>query len=264
MDAQLTGYVRGDLSFQAHADADLQNKAFNYRYGVYVFYNLGYKANAHILGVINWALANREAWTPDQIVKILEKTGSIPLTANTGGRLLLDGPNNNVTSPGGLNNQTMRLTGSQIFKRTDGDDDGPTSPEFTVGLTCPPGSDGDAKIPELRFNCDVLGTVNVGAQFTVKGLCDGYEGITNRVQTLTLSTDQIIIPTRRSKQCRSGFCAQNIADLNAATGGNYKLECDEFPWASAVEGGDYLPVAERSQTCVPQYQNNWGGNCLSN
>ncbi len=54
MDAQLTGYVTGDLSFQASGKANTATNSYQYTYGVYAFYNIGYKATALILGVLNW------------------------------------------------------------------------------------------------------------------------------------------------------------------------------------------------------------------
>lgn len=53
MDAQLTGYVTGDLLFQAYGDYDSLDNAFYYRFGAYLLYNLGYKAKANILGFID-------------------------------------------------------------------------------------------------------------------------------------------------------------------------------------------------------------------
>lgn len=79
MDAQLTGYVMGDLSFQAHGDYDNTKNAFQYRFGAYLFYNLGYKATAKILNWIDWALGPRQAYNPNQTVKLYEKQGSIPM-----------------------------------------------------------------------------------------------------------------------------------------------------------------------------------------
>lgn len=70
MDAQLSGYVTSRLSFQASASADTTSKEFHYSYGVYLFYNLGYTAKATILGIVDWALGDRLAYTPDQRVDI--------------------------------------------------------------------------------------------------------------------------------------------------------------------------------------------------
>jgi hypothetical protein len=83
MDAQLTGYVMGDLSFQAHGDYDTASNSFQYRFGAYLFYNLGYKATAQILNFIDWALGPRQAYTPNKTVKLYEKQGSIPMGSSS-------------------------------------------------------------------------------------------------------------------------------------------------------------------------------------
>jgi chitinase len=81
MDAQLSGFVTGDLSFQASGDVTTETGAFRYSYGVYIFYNLGYSATAKILGLFNWALSPRKAWPQDQRINVYGPvTGEIPLT----------------------------------------------------------------------------------------------------------------------------------------------------------------------------------------
>lgn len=54
-------------------------------------------------------------------------------------------------------------SGLGLLPRADGDDDGlsPNTPDFTQQLSCPPGSSADVKLPELRFNCDLFGPVQV-------------------------------------------------------------------------------------------------------
>jgi hypothetical protein len=81
MDAHLSGYVTGDLSFQASGDVTTGTGAFRSSYGVYVFYNLGYSATAQVLGLFNWALSPRKAWPQDQRINIYGPVSSeIPLT----------------------------------------------------------------------------------------------------------------------------------------------------------------------------------------
>jgi chitinase len=53
MDAQLTGYVEGNLTFEAHADYKTDSNEIGYSFGTYFYYNLGYKAVAQILGFID-------------------------------------------------------------------------------------------------------------------------------------------------------------------------------------------------------------------
>lgn len=64
MDAQLSGFVEGDLNFRAHADLSSTGKALHYNLGVSIIYNLGYSAQATILGIIDWASGDRKAWNP--------------------------------------------------------------------------------------------------------------------------------------------------------------------------------------------------------
>lgn len=136
MDAQLTGYVTGDLSFQSSGDADPTTGKFRYSYGVYVFYNLGYKVTATIVGLVNWATGPIQAYTPSK-----RTSGEISLTKRAFDGDLLDGDGDWHTSTG-----TMSL----LPRADDGGDVTPNDPEFTQNLNCPPGSSGDVKIPELR------------------------------------------------------------------------------------------------------------------
>ncbi|PHH65090.1 hypothetical protein CDD81_3488 [Ophiocordyceps australis] len=70
MDAQLSGYLVGTLSFQASTDVNTQSQTMHYSYGVYLLFNMGYSARAYILGVIDWALAPREAFVPPKQVNV--------------------------------------------------------------------------------------------------------------------------------------------------------------------------------------------------
>ncbi len=50
MDAQLSGYVNTDpLLPGSLSDYDTSDNAFHYRFGAYLYYNIGYKAVAKIL-----------------------------------------------------------------------------------------------------------------------------------------------------------------------------------------------------------------------
>jgi chitinase len=142
MDAQLTGYVTGDLSFQASGDADLSAGKFRYSYGVYVFYNLGYKVTATIVGIVNWATGPIQAYTPSKIINVYGPvSGEISLTKRALDGFLLDGDTDWHSSNG---------TTSLLSRADEEGDVTPNDPEFTQNLQCPPGSSGDVKIPELR------------------------------------------------------------------------------------------------------------------
>ena len=86
MDAQLSGYVNTDLSFQAHSDYDTSDNAFHYRFGAYLYYNIGYKAVAKILDFVDWATGDRTAYSPDKMLKLYEKTGTVPMSETDVGK----------------------------------------------------------------------------------------------------------------------------------------------------------------------------------
>ncbi|CBF89323.1 hypothetical protein AN0517.2 [Aspergillus nidulans FGSC A4] len=284
MDAQLTGYVMGDLSFQAHGDYDTASNSFQYRFGAYLFYNLGYKATAQILNFIDWALGPRQAYTPNKTVKLYEKQGSIPMGSSSDQQardLTVYGPveRRHIAAelPADANMSAYLDPATGLFRRSDPMDlDDPNDPEFTQNLQCPPGSSGDVKLPELRFNCDLLwGFVEPASGKTsdetdhdagkVTGLCEPILDIPSnkRTEAFTFSNDKDRTAARYKAQCPSGTCKQPSADLNKALNRrNLQLQCDEFPWKSSEQGGHYLPSDSRSATCVPSFQNNWHGQCL--
>ena len=79
VDAQLVGYVNTSLSFQAAASAQGGTNTgvgAAYRYGVYLFYNLGYGAYANVKFFPRWALQPRNAYNPSPRFTIYEKTGT--------------------------------------------------------------------------------------------------------------------------------------------------------------------------------------------
>ncbi|KAI1658123.1 putative bacteriodes thetaiotaomicron symbiotic chitinase [Daldinia decipiens] len=265
MDAQLTGYLMGDLSFQASGQADTNTGNFQYSYGVYAFYNIGYKATAVTLGLVNWATGPQQAFTPDKRINIYGPiSGEIPLHSKRG-----------LKEPHDVSENITIGSGLSLLPRTDDDDDGlsPKTPDFTQQLSCPPGSSADVRLPELRFNCDLFGPVQVlpfgsGPSYLQQGMCDGWKTMSPRPTVLTYSTNSIRNTQRRNYQCPSGYCKNAQQQLIDATGRDGSsiarttplLECDEAPWASTEEGGDWLPSNERSATCVPGYQNGgWAG-----
>lgn len=157
IDAQLSGYVMGDLSFQAKGAVSTTTGSFDYSYGVYAIYNLGYSAKATILGIVNWALDDRKAYTPDKIINVYPPvTGSILLTKKRSLEEALDDGGFNLTKP------ELLLAGRQTGSTTGSDmDTSPNSPDFTQNLQCP-ANNGEYQRPELRcelprpFPCDVV------------------------------------------------------------------------------------------------------------
>ncbi|KAI3068615.1 CAZyme family GH18 [Aspergillus niger] len=276
MDAQLTGYVIGDLSFQAHGDYDTTGNEFNYRFGVYLFYNLGYKATAQILNFIDWALAPRMAYDPRKTFKLYEKKGSIPMSSSAKSKreATIDGPlHQDLVEVGSLTNGSISTyldSASGLSRRGDEMDiDGPNAPEFTQNLKCPPGTSGDVQLPEIRFNCDFLNDFieqsKNGKMDAITGLCTPVLNIPDnkRQKLFTFSNDEARKDARYNAQCPAGTCKQVTTDLKTHQANkNLELQCDEFPWKSSEQGGDYLASDARTGTCVASYQNNWHGQCL--
>lgn len=107
-------------------------------------------------------------------------------------------------------------------------------------------------------------------------LCQGYRTLANLPHTLThaaaLDTKQESRKTaRRSQSCGSELvsCVHDNEVLYADISWRppkptvQMIECDEYPWASSEEGGNWMPANQQSRLCVPRVQNNHGGQCIS-
>lgn len=182
VDAQLVGYVNTTLSFQAAATASAGSSAsgtFAYRYGVYLYYNIGYGAYATVKFFPNWALAPRNAFKPSPRFTIYEKTDSFggatkrsidsPEVIQLPRRGLLDDDRGLKLTPAidhaGHNsvlyadtdesqqNKTSSIdTRDILWKRADSDSSLPDSqsPDFSSQLTCPPGDPNEVRLPDFR------------------------------------------------------------------------------------------------------------------
>lgn len=186
VDAQLVGYVNTSLSFQASATASGGSNSAGslvYRYGVYLYYNIGYVAYATIKFFPNWALAPRNAFNPSPRFTIYEDTGSFSgLTASSKRsadateslplprRGLLDSRDGvKLTSVYDVEydvngNRDPTLTHRNIsssldmnftFSKRAGIDGGGSlpdaqTPDFSQTLTCPPGDTAQIRLPDFR------------------------------------------------------------------------------------------------------------------
>lgn len=76
---------------------------------------------------------------------------------------------------------------------------------------------------------------------------------------------------RRAIACGERYCTDGQEVLAISAGlnpGKLKLSCDEFPFASTEEGGNYLSTlrvnpTNPQRTCVPAWQNTLQGTCNS-
>ncbi|KAK3395032.1 hypothetical protein B0H63DRAFT_533483 [Podospora didyma] len=264
VDAQITAFMLGTLSFQARGLANLVTGKFDYTYGVYLLYNVGFKAKAVILEWKDWAMKPRMAYEPkDRSMTIYQQSGSINLFGNTKRWVTLgDGPQPD------FDNNTMSANPAYfLFARADGDGDtdmtDPNSSKFTDQVSCPPGKQIQITLPELRLNCDTMPPRAYGSLgYVSHSFCDGYTSSQmQRGTVLTHDAKSVTSAERRRDQCPSGTCTTltSLARINSGVS-TLKLDCDEFPPASAEEGGLYQ--YDHGTLCVPSYQNKQHGTCV--
>ncbi|KAJ5880238.1 uncharacterized protein N7473_011291 [Penicillium subrubescens] len=222
MDAQLSGYVNGDLSFQAHGDYDSSDNAFHYRFGAYLFYNIGYKAKAKILSVIDWATGDRMAYNLDKMLQLYEKKGTIPMSHSNAEKRdssihsdripqidadLLDNTTHSVLNPA-----------ADIFRRTD---------ISRSGVNC-------AFLSTYQVVNEIKDADGVSERLTedVPGLCDDIVKLNPLQSRFTFSQGE-----NTQGHDTNGTCRQATRDLNAAVRRSIlQLQCDEFPWKSSEQG----------------------------
>lgn len=185
VDAQLVGYVNTSLSFQASAIASGGSTSAGslvYRYGVYLYYNLGYGAYATVKFFPNWALAPRNAYNPSPRFTIYENTGSFAGNA-AGSKRSIEGSTTLHFPRRGLfeDNDGAKLTSINLVRHASDSYDKDTyasppnnssadiefllgkragpldsslpdaqSPDFSQQVTCPPGDTGSIRLPDFR------------------------------------------------------------------------------------------------------------------
>ncbi|KAI9146996.1 Killer toxin subunits alpha/beta [Paramyrothecium foliicola] len=276
IDAQITGFVRGILQFFAEARSGSSPTKWNYAYGVYLFYNVGYNARATVLEWADWALGERTAYEDDRKITIFRKDGSIDLN-DLSRRDLFD-----------TGNATISAIDDTVFnkRQTDGDGDTPMGDPDKPRLTtpesagrCPSGGSEAHQLPELRFNCgafpviELRKTENSPLIHTGTPLCQAYIAAQADGRILTHAPalgalSSKAVENRRKKQCggaNSNICASTNADIEEGWGRSKNppiTECDEFPWASSEEGGEFFEANLRSQRCIPAVQNGDAGDCI--
>ncbi|KAI7407956.1 hypothetical protein KC336_g13253 [Hortaea werneckii] len=181
-------------------------------------------------------------------------------------------------------NQSWAISNEGLLgKRADSDSQSDTAmPDFSAAqqLTCPPGDSAQVTLPDFRLNCNVFRPQQLragGASTRLPGICQGIQrffrrrGLANSALTLTWDPFLDRSDDRREYSCpRSsggGFCSDLQKTLSSIAGSNAPLtSCDEFPFASSEEGGDYLSTLDNNAdyseaTCVPHWQQSLQGNC---
>ncbi|KAI8206041.1 hypothetical protein K4K48_002346 [Colletotrichum sp. SAR 10_66] len=258
--AQITAFMTGILQFIATGTIITSTGRFDYTYGSYFYYQLGFKAKATVLDWANWALKDRLAYAPDpRKYTIYKSSGSIDLQGNRKRmvRLIDQSDSEDDTGQSYANDtlaETALLDPKYLFKRQDDDsmDLDPQLPQFTQQIQCPEGDSPSLKLPELRFNCGAFPPLQLtdisGQVWGTIPLCQGYK--TTTLPT-TLTHALAILPEHKERvnQRRKQQCPNVVSDLDSCpyetafmhsaigySGSLMKLECDEFPWASSEEG----------------------------
>ncbi|KAI8153671.1 hypothetical protein K4K49_008338 [Colletotrichum sp. SAR 10_70] len=167
--AQITAFMTGILQFIATGTISTSTGRFDYTFGSYFYYQLGFKAKATVLDWANWALKDRLAYAPGPRKYILHKfSGSIYLQGNRKRmvRLVDQSDSEDDTGQSYANHtlaETALLDPMHLFKRQDDDsmDLDPQLPRFTQQIQCPAGDSPSLKLPELRWMMNSM-TQNVG------------------------------------------------------------------------------------------------------
>lgn len=132
---------------------------------------------------------------------------------------------------------------------------------------------------KLIVNCNIFGNSQLRGTGAGVGSVDGIcQGIQRFFTARSLASSDIVLTwdvntkrgdQRRTQACGSQYCTAQQTLLRQTTGDKtIEISCDEFPFASTEEGGNYyqtLPVNPTSPqlTCVPAWQNTLQGNCNS-
>ncbi|KAL4923139.1 uncharacterized protein BDV17DRAFT_296638 [Aspergillus undulatus] len=198
MDAQLTGYVEGDLLFKAHADYNTDDNQINYLFGAYLKYNLGYKATAQILNFIDSALSPRKAYPSPRSI---EYRGKRHFVARLG----------------------------SLMRRADPMDVDP--PQFTKKLSCPKGSSGNVQMLELRISCAKL--QDISEKHVTDGTSVRVTGLTGQKNDTTTS----VLVEQLMGQMQSNWKRLEPEPDTKNPQGDYWVPWSASAWVSPGEHG---------------------------
>lgn len=127
----------------------------------------------------------------------------------------------------------------------------------------------------LVVSCTAMFVDSQVAGANVPGICTGIRdwylagGLANSAVTLTWDTNKKRSDTRRGQTCGDSYCGPEQTRLRGLTGDrSLEISCDEFPFASSEEGGDFYSTLttnprQASKVCVPRWQQQHQSNCNS-
>ncbi|CAL8580054.1 hypothetical protein XPA_005788 [Xanthoria parietina] len=175
-----------------------------------------------------------------------------------------------------LNSSSAMSMQSLLGKRADNNAPSSSQAVNIAPLQCPPGATGQVRNPDYRLNCVLFQTAQLngnGQTAPVTSICPGVQGfyrgrgLANSDLTLTWDKDVARANKRRDAACGRQYCGVQQSRLRTLIGDKtISISCDEFPFASAEEGGSYVSTLQNqpgtpSLTCVPAWQNTLQGNC---
>jgi len=115
----------------------------------------------------------------------------------------------------------------------------------------------------MRLNCLTMPKRSYGT-YQSRSFCEGYSA--NQMSeggVFTHDPGSARNAERRAQNCPSGTCTALTNAAKLASGvSTLGLDCDEFPPASAEEGGSSFSW-QAGVLCVPSYQNQQHGQCIS-
>ena len=130
---------------------------WDYTYGVYLYYNIGYDAKARVLEWADWALGQRMAYKPDRRVEIYTKDGSIDLsssgTRSIPGRMATLDADNRTSKADNFTILNYDDPGAfrMLADSDDSDDqDTPALSDAKTHAVCPDGGAPALRLPEMR------------------------------------------------------------------------------------------------------------------
>ncbi|PFH61273.1 hypothetical protein XA68_17786 [Ophiocordyceps unilateralis] len=256
VDAQLSGYLVGGLSFQATSHINHESNELKYSYGVYLIYNLGYTAKAIILDMVGWALQPREVFYPDKRISVYGPvTGSVPWDSHEDGVSATSRPNNSAEASA---SEMAAPRDKSIYARVPKRKSQKIAPTFNSQLSCPIKRKRKIKLPELRYNCDhfgssiIRGTANY-SDASVPGLCQTWRKLNPIPKVLTFSNSEVNKKRKESK-CPSNFCDGQNRLYMIKTGRQATTICNNALPPTVEEESDSLYGTTPTPICAPKYQ----------
>lgn len=277
VNAQIIAFLNSTLDFSATVTGSVgtgTNPTYSYKYGAYLYYNLGYGGFANVLGdTWNWHFTPVFLYSiPGQRYTIYENSNvESDVTLNSKRDVKIPADNSGDNEIG-------------LFHDDDDDYDAVWD-DGGLKTYVPPASHVHHRRSHstnpFTDNCQIFSSnqvnTNNGENRLVRGICDGIfewfasDGASSDGVTLTWDPNRRNV--RDAYTCNrwtgGSYCTEQNEQFNADTGllaTRISISCDEFPFGGTEEGGDWgAKYAPRRRpptaNCVPQWQQTLQGVC---